>query len=135
MKRFNGLNRLFRGFILIVCLVGASGVWSEDIDEDDSEARAEYETENSGEMRDPTRPLSYVSPAKVKAKSHWRLDSVLISSQRKLAVINGEFVREQGWIKGAQVTQIENGRVTIMVKGKPKVLTLSTDIRKVKVEG
>ncbi len=102
---------------------------------DDSDETAEYTQEQDHETRDPTRPLSYVAPNRSKEKSSWRLDSVLISNQRKLAVINGEFVKEQGWVKGAQVTQIENGQVTILVKGKPRVLTLSTDIRKAKVEG
>lgn len=118
------------GLCLSVLTLNAVADQSLGNDEDESS-----ESMQEIEMRDPTRPLTYVAPNKAKEKSSWRLDSVLISSQRKLAVINGEFVKEQGWVKGAQVTQIETGRVTIMVKGKPRVLTLSTDIRKSKVEG
>ncbi len=94
-----------------------------------------HQTQHGNVVRDPTRPLSYRLPSKAAAKNRWRLDSVLISNKRKLAVINGESVKEQGWIKGAQVTHIESGKVTIMVKGQPQVLTLNTDIRNVKVEG
>lgn len=120
--------------ILSLCLsvLTFNVVADESLGDDDDESS---ESTQEIAMKDPTRPLSYVAPNKAKAKNSWRLDSVLISSQRKLAVINGEFVKEQGWVKGAQVTQIETGRVTIMVKGKPRVLTLSTDIRKAKVEG
>jgi MSHA biogenesis protein MshK len=93
------------------------------------------EVSSSVKLRDPTRPLSYQSTAVASEKKSWRLDSVLISSKRKLAVINGQGVKENGWIRGAQVTQIQAGKVIIVVKGEERVLTIGSDIRKTKVEG
>ncbi len=130
-----GLRLVLSGIATVVLVLSTHAAEMVGDDGDDGDEAAEYTQEQDHETRDPTRPLSYVAPNKSKEKSSWRLDSVLISNQRKLAVINGEFVKEQGWVKGAQVTQIENGQVTILVKGKPRVLTLSTDIRKAKVEG
>lgn len=50
-------------------------------------------------LLDPTRPLGYVAAKKSTAKS-LRLNSVLISDVRKVAVINGRRVKEQETIKG-----------------------------------
>ncbi|MAZ86453.1 MAG: hypothetical protein CL693_02320 [Cellvibrionaceae bacterium] len=97
---------------------------------------AQQETSNAEvQLRDPTRPLSYIEGAGANKPSGWRLDSVLISSQRKQAVINGKSVSEDSWIRGAQVKRIQANKVVILVKGEERVLRLRSGIRKTKVEG
>ncbi len=108
--------------LLLITLVAHTGV-------------AEDEVGSSESLRDPTRPLSYVEGAAAAKSSGWRLDSVLISSQRKLAVINGKSVTEDSWVRGAQVKQIQANKVVIVVKGEERVLRLRSGIRKTKVEG
>ncbi len=99
-------------------------------------ARAQQEPSDAEiQLRDPTRPLSYVEGAGANKPSGWRLDSVLISSQRKQAVINGKSVSEDSWIRGAQVKRIQANKVVILVKGEERVLRLRSGIRKTKVEG
>lgn len=86
-------------------------------------------------LRDPTRPLGFVANTGAEGDKSWHLNSVLISNSRKVAVINGQSVKERGWINGAQVTQIQSGKVTLLVDGEKRVLTTRTNIRKTKVEG
>ncbi len=108
--------------LLLIAVISAAGVAEEDV-------------EASVQLRDPTRPLSYVEGVGGTKSSAWRLDSVLISSQRKLAVINGKSVSEDSWVRGAQVKQIQANKVVIVVKGEERVLRLRSGIRKTKVEG
>jgi len=51
-------------------------------------------------LQDPTKPLSY-SAAKEAAEMKLVLNSVLMSPQRKIAVINGQGLVEQDTIKGS----------------------------------
>ena len=92
-------------------------------------------TDKTGDLRDPTRPLGFVANAGADGDKSWHLDSVLISSNRKVAVINGRSVKEQSWSNGAQVTRIQTGKVTLLVNGEKRVLTTHINIRKTKVEG
>ena len=75
-------------------------------------------------LQDPTRPLSY--QAKVSAPSYFRLNSILFSGDRKAALINGVLVTEQGYVNGAQVMSITQGKVTLNVAGKLKHLRLGS---------
>lgn len=52
------------------------------------------------ELRDPTRPLGYASAA-APAGQQLKLNSILISSERKLAIINGQTLRENDVIVGS----------------------------------
>lgn len=51
-------------------------------------------------LRDPTRPLDH-RPAAGSAGQEWELHSILIGAQRKLAVINGQQLRENEEIPGS----------------------------------
>jgi len=99
-----------------------------------AEAAADLQS-STGELRDPTRPLGYQPQGAAAEKKSWNLDSVLISATRKLAVINGQAVQEKDWIQEVQVIRIQAGKVTIVVQGEERVLTIRSDIRKTKVEG
>lgn len=55
--------------------------------------------------RDPTRPLGYqlvAGKTSVVKEAELKLSSVLISAQRKLAIINGQSLREGQTIPGTQ---------------------------------
>ena len=60
-------------------------------------------------LRDPMQPHRPVatSGAQRSAPNRFELTAVLVSSDRKIAVINGSFHREGDWINGAQITRIE----------------------------
>lgn len=84
-------------------------------------------------LPDPTRPPS---PAEVRAffdthdrdhepASGLRLQSVLISDQRRLAIINDQRVGEGDRIGQAEVLRIEPGRVHLRHHGMVRTLTLS----------
>ena len=79
-------------------------------------------------LRDPTKPLGY-SPTQVKSKQTLQLSSVLISSERKVAVINGQRVKEQESIKGfdgVMVKKILPHAVIVKKNGKTWRLSLQT---------
>lgn len=52
----------------------------------------------------------------------WVVNSILVSAQRKQAVINGQFVREGDSISGAQVIRIEASSVHLNRDGETLVL-------------
>ncbi|HSX83959.1 MAG TPA: hypothetical protein VLE50_01075 [Cellvibrio sp.] len=57
-------------------------------------------------LRDPTQPLSYsVSGPKAQTLV---LNSILISSERKLAIINGQTLRENDVISGSNGVRIKH---------------------------
>ncbi len=68
-------------------------------------------------LRDPTRPLDYrvVAPTQT-GEPQWELHSILISEQRKVAVINGQSLREGEVIAGSGgvvLRTIEPGSVVL----------------------
>ena len=86
---------------------------------------------NGWSMKDPTRPSSYRYSA-VESKG-LNLESVLISEQRKVAVINGTAVSVGEEIGGAKVVAIEKNNVRVNQHGKTVTLTLdSVSIRQEK---
>lgn len=84
-------------------------------------------------LRDPTRPLGHFSSATV-ATQKFQLHSILISSERKLAIINGQQLRENDIVKdsaGVRVNRIETNNVTLQQGDKVWRLSLNaTSIRK-----
>lgn len=65
--------------------------------------------DNVQQERDPTRPLGYQSASGkggVAKAAQLRLSSVLISAQRKLAIINGQSLREGQSIPGSNATLV-----------------------------
>ena len=86
---------------------------------------------------DPTRPLGYAHTAGVgmvgEQVESIRLSSILISSDRKVAIINGQALRENQIIKnvGAKVKKIEADSVTLQQENKTwRVLLNKTVVRK-----
>lgn len=65
-------------------------------------------------LRDPTRPLTGVATSAEPVEL--ALHSILVSSQRRQAVINGQVLQERDQIAGAdgvRVVRIERGAVTV----------------------
>ena len=85
---------------------------------------------------DPTKPLNFVAAtngAPSSAEESIRLTSILISSDRKVAIINGQVLHESQTLKGvgAQVKKIDADAVTLQQNGKVwRVPLNSTIIRK-----
>jgi MSHA biogenesis protein MshK len=78
-------------------------------------------------LRDPTQPLGYRTTRNNPLTLN--LNSILISEERKLAVINGEQLRENETIPGAGGTvlrRIEAGSVVVQQGDKSWRLRLST---------
>ncbi len=82
--------------------------------------------------RDPTRPpSSHVvlpslgDPAAPEAVTTFRLTSVVVGKQRRLATINGKTVSVGQWVDGARVHSIDTRQVLLHWQGQQKTLTLS----------
>lgn len=78
---------------------------------------------------DPTRPASYEEIRAWRGDARggspdWRLESVLISDQRRVAVINGQSVAVGDRVDGAEVLSIESIRVTIRTRDRQLELSL-----------
>lgn len=80
------------------------------------------QTATTVSFRDPTTPLGYTAGvAGSVANSHYRLNSVLISAQRKHAVINGVTLREG---------QVIPGSAGVVVKRiSPQTVVLQQDVK------
>ncbi len=85
---------------------------------------------------DPTKPLNFVAVAGGAAGSTQetiKLTSILISSDRKVAIINGQVLQESQTLKGvgAQIKKIDADAVTLQQNGRVwRVPLNSTIIRK-----
>jgi MSHA biogenesis protein MshK len=62
------------------------------------------------EVRDPTQPLGYLPTKSAVVNKHYELNSVLVSAQRRLAVINGQVLREGQVLAGTD--QVKLKRIT-----------------------
>ncbi len=84
-------------------------------------------------LRDPTRPPPAAS-ARVAAgrieQSGWVLQSVLISPERRYAIINGEVVALGGSIAGAELVAIAEERVTLRTQEGLRIVRLYPDVRR-----
>ena len=84
---------------------------------------------------DPTKPLNFsgANPASGNAQQTIQLTSILISSERRVAIINGEALVESQTVKGvgALVKKIDAEAVTFQQNGKVwRVALNNTAIRK-----
>lgn len=80
-------------------------------------------------LRDPTQPPQGARAASAPAAdvtSSMTLDSVLFSDQRRVAVINGQALREGDPIQGAQVIHIRPDRVELRVNNTTRTLRLGS---------
>lgn len=81
-------------------------------------------------LRDPTRP-SFGSGKSLPGKlnpSGWNLQSVLISPERRYAIINGEVVALGGSIAGAELISVAAERVTLRTRDGLKTVHLFPDV-------
>ena len=81
---------------------------------------------SQAQLNDPMRPaqaprttVSATAPTPA-----WRLDSIILSGDRRLAVINGQRVSEGDQLGQARVSRIEATRVILRVGQQSRVLTL-----------
>ena len=81
-------------------------------------------------LRDPTRPPAG-SARGIGGRtepSGWILQSVLISPERRYAIINGEIVRIGGSIAGAELVAVAAERVTLRTREGLRVVHLFPDV-------
>lgn len=84
-------------------------------------------------LRDPTRPppaAGTKSAAGRIEQSGWILQSVLISPERRYAIINGEVVGLGGSIAGAELVAVAEERVTLRTREGLRVVRLFPDVRR-----
>ena len=81
-------------------------------------------------LRDPTRPpaVSAKGAAGKIEQSGWILQSVLISPERRYAIINGEVVRLGGSIAGAELVAVAEERVTLRTREGLRIVHLFPDV-------
>lgn len=80
-------------------------------------------------LSDPTRPLQETVSTQRELPA-LKLNSVLISKQRRLAVINGQTVAEGEQVSGAKVLRISSDRVQLQRAGQSVEIRLhSSQIR------
>jgi len=77
-------------------------------------------------LRDPTEPprTATAGPAQPAAVASLTLDSIIISDNRRVAVINGESVREGDSLAGGRVLRIRPDRVDLMINQTTQTLRL-----------
>lgn len=89
---------------------------------------------NNIEVRDPTTPLGHsAGNSNVNGAQQFLLNSVLISPQRKLAIINGSTLREGQVIPGSanvKVKRISSQAVVLQQADRTWVVRLSPSIMK-----
>lgn len=75
-------------------------------------------------LRDPTQPFDWAKPKqRTKAKQSYKLNYLLVASERKQAIINGKTVTVGDHVSGAKVLKITESSVhLLLVDGGTKVL-------------
>jgi len=85
-------------------------------------------------LRDPTRPPvifgrtghgGIISPSR---NAEWVLQSVLLSPERRYAIINGEVLSLGGSVAGAELVAIREGEVTLRAGGALRTVRLFPDV-------
>lgn len=76
-------------------------------------------------LQDPTRPPGLDEPvARSQPVRSLSLDSIVYGKDRKVAVIEGEALREGQGINGIRVRKIHQDRVEVLDRGRPRTLYL-----------
>ena len=85
-------------------------------------------------LRDPTRPAFFPGRTGVGGivsrgrDAEWVLQSVLLSPERRYAIINGEVLALGGSVGGAELVAIREGEVTLRSEGTLRTLRLFPDV-------
>lgn len=85
------------------------------------------------DVRDPTTPLGHISGGTVNDEQTFTLNSILVSPQRKVAIINGSVLREGQIVPGSngvKVQKISTQAVVLQQTNRTWVLKLSPSIVK-----
>jgi MSHA biogenesis protein MshK len=89
-----------------------------------------YSGMSFAELRDPTRPADYVDTG-VESVSALELNAVMISPNRKIAIINGQIVKIGDEVSGSKVTSIEQNYVELEgADTKMTLFLLTTPVKK-----
>ena len=86
-------------------------------------------------LKDPTQPTDpahYFKTPENHVTSNWRLQSILSSPQRRIAVINGTRVKEGDQIGTAKVVRISESHVLLNNRGRTLTLHLFPESIKVR---
>ncbi len=78
------------------------------------------------ELRDPTRPHTHSIERTVEGAPNFAVNAIFVSSDRRLAIVNGERVRIGDSVGGATVVDIQKEQVTLSVSGKQFIARLKT---------
>lgn len=74
-------------------------------------------------LEDPTRPSGFQAPVEApQPEVSFSLDSIMIGGDKRLAVINGQMVREGQTLEQARVLRVAADRVVLSVDGQQRVL-------------
>ena len=81
------------------------------------------------QLDDPTRPanIANATSSATEVTSSWDLSSILISPQRRVAIINGKTVKSGEILAGAKVLTINEIGVKLKYRGKIILLKLFPD--------
>lgn len=81
---------------------------------------------DTGKLRDPTTPMGQSVTTRESSIVVLNLNSVLISNQRRVAVINGQALRQGEEIKGSgfRVVSIKTNSVTVQSNNAKRELSL-----------
>jgi MSHA biogenesis protein MshK len=74
-------------------------------------------------LKDPTRPPGFQSaPSAPVTQTAYALNSIMIGEERRIAIINGEPVREGEALADARINSIHHDHVVLQVDGAERVL-------------
>lgn len=76
------------------------------------------------QLRDPTRPYAVKQRLAVAAPSY-KVNAIIVSADRRVAIVNGQRVVAGGSVNGATVIAIEKDRVILEKGGKRLTTTLN----------
>ena len=79
-------------------------------------------------LRDPTQPTRTVPVATPVAVSKLKVSAVFVSAARRVAIVNGQRVREGDTVAGATVSKIEAGKVSFVRQGNTLVVPLLSGV-------
>lgn len=108
---------MFKTIVSSLCLLMSVCLWAQESDFSD--------------VRDPTAPLGHISGGAVNSEQQFTLNSILVSPQRKVAIINGSVLREGQVVPGSddvKVQKISSQTVVLQQTNKTWVLKLLPDV-------
>lgn len=95
-------------------------------------------TAQAQQLRDPTRPPSFLAPAgrtgQIVTQSGLLLQTVLISPQRRNATVSGRLLHVGDTIAGMRVAEIRESAVVLQGRGERRTLELFPSVEKRKSE-